>query len=232
MQFSHSDRTAIKERLAAIDSPVHLLFFEQSIGCESCTRTHKLLQQLIELSPHITLETMNLVLEKERAEEYGGVDRVPAIVMSAPGRNRIRFFGAPIGYELASFLQAISMTAAGESGLNQQTRAQLNALVVPVRIQVFFTPSCVYCPQMVTLANRFAIESLLISATAIDATEYPDLVRRYNINGVPKTVINDDVEVMGAVSEAQLVEEILKNFGTGKEQGRRKNEEGRMRNET
>lgn len=208
MQFSHSDRTAIKERLAALDSPVRLLFFEQSIGCESCTPTRQLLQQLIELSPHITLETVNLVLEKERAEEYG-VDRVPAIVISAPSGNRIRFFGAPIGYELASFLQAIGMTAAGESGLNQQTRAQLKALAAPVHIQVFFTPSCTYCPQMVTLASRFAIESLLISATAIDATEYPDLVRRYNINGVPKTVINDDVEVMGAVSEDELLGQVL-----------------------
>ena len=37
---------------------------------------------------------------------------------------------------------------------------------------------------MVNLANQLAIESPQITATAIDATEYPDLVRRYNVNGV------------------------------------------------
>lgn len=194
--------------LADLPAPVRLLFFEQSIGCESCRPTRQLLQQLTEISPHIALETMNLVLEKGRAEEHG-VDRVPAIVISGPTCDRIRFFGAPLGYELTSLIQAISMTAAGDSGLALQTRAQLKTVAAPVRLQVFFTPSCVYCPQMVTLANRFAIENPLILATAIDAMEYPDLVRRYNVNGVPKTLINGSVEVMGAVSEDELLRQVL-----------------------
>jgi predicted DsbA family dithiol-disulfide isomerase len=45
----------------------------------------------------------------------------------------------------------------------------------------------------------------MVSATAIDATEFPDLVRRYNVNGVPKTIINDSVEIMGAAPEEELV---------------------------
>jgi glutaredoxin-like protein len=183
---------------------VRLLFFEQSIGCDSCRPTRQLLQQLAELSPHISLESMNVVLEKGRAEEYG-IDRVPAIVVSAPRRERIRFYGAPFGYELASLIQAISMTASGDSGLGSNTREWLETLAGPVRLQVFFTPNCVYCPEMVTLANRFAVAHPLISATAVDATEYPDLVRRYNVNGVPKTIINDRVEFVGAASEQDLV---------------------------
>ena len=58
---------------------------------------------------------------------------------------------------------------------------------------------------MIALANQIAIESPLVSTTAIDATEFPDLVRRYNVTGVPKTIINDTVEIMGAVSEEELV---------------------------
>jgi predicted DsbA family dithiol-disulfide isomerase len=49
------------------------------------------------------------------------------------------------------------------------------------------------------------VESPLISTTAVDATEFPDLVRRYNVNGVPKTIINNSVEILGAVSEDELV---------------------------
>jgi glutaredoxin-like protein len=202
------DRSAIKQTLEAIIAPVRLLFFEQTIGCETCAPTRRLLQQLAELSPYISLETMNLILEKGRAEEYG-VDRVPATIVSAPRRERIRFYGAPLGYELPSLVQAISMTSAGESGLSETTREQLTSLAAPVRLQVFFTPTCVYCPQMVTLANRFAVETPLISATAIDATEYPDLVRHYNVNGVPKTIINETVEIVGAVSEAELLKQVL-----------------------
>jgi hypothetical protein len=58
---------------------------------------------------------------------------------------------------------------------------------------------------MITLANAMAVESLLVRATAIDATEYPDLVRRYNVNGVPKTVINDAVGIVGVASEDDLI---------------------------
>jgi predicted DsbA family dithiol-disulfide isomerase len=67
---------------------------------------------------------------------------------------------------------------------------------------------------MVNLANQLAIESPHITATAIDATEYPDLVSRYNVNGVPKTVINDTIEIMGAATEAELVDAVLDRLVT------------------
>ena len=213
--MSNVDRSAvIRDVLASVTSAVRLLFFEQSIGCETCTPTRQLLEQLSDLSPYITVETLNLILEKDRAAQYG-VDRVPAIVVSSPARERIRFYGAPFGHELMSLLEAIRMTASGESGLGEASRAQLATLTQPVRLQVFFTPTCTFCPQMVNLANRMAVESAHITATAIDATEYPDLVRRYSVNGVPKTIINDSAEITGAVTEEQLVQEVLRASGIG-----------------
>ncbi len=204
-----NDRAAeIRDILADVSSSVRLLFFEQSIGCDTCRPTRQLLEQLADMNPYIALEPLNLILEKDRADQYG-IDRVPAIVVSSPSRDRIRFYGAPFGYELMSLLEAIRMTAAGESGLSEASRTALATIQNPMRLQVFFTPTCTYCPQMVNLANRFAIESPLVTATAIDATEYPELVRRYNVNGVPKTVINDAVEIVGAVSEAELVTAIV-----------------------
>ena len=83
------------------------------------------------------------------------------------------------------------------------------AMKKPVHLQVFFTPSCSFCPQMVNLANRLAIERSQITATAIDATQYPDLVRLYSVNGVPKTIINDALEIVGAASEKEVVEAVV-----------------------
>jgi glutaredoxin-like protein len=198
--------------LAAVTAPVRLLFFEQSIGCESCVPTRRLLEQLADLSPNVSLEVLSLIGDKDRAEQHG-VDRVPAVVVSSPGRDRVRFYGAPLGHELMSLLEAIRMTASADSGLSDESRAQLAGLTSPVRLQVFFTPTCVYCPQMVNLANQLAVESPQISATAIDATEYPDLVRRYGVNGVPKTVINDAIEIIGAADEAEVVRTVLSVAG-------------------
>jgi glutaredoxin-like protein len=183
---------------------VRLVFFEQSIGCETCAPTRRALEQIAQSDAHVTLEVLNLVLDKERAAEYG-VDRVPAVVIAAPGRDRVRYYGAPLGNEWPTLIEAIRMTAAGESGLSEQSRAQLKSLTAPVRLQVFFTPSCGYCPRMISLANQAAIESPLVSTVAIDATEFPDLVRRYNVTGVPKTIVNDTLEIMGAVPEDDLI---------------------------
>ena len=131
--------------------------------------------------------------------------RLLAIVISAPGTDRIRFYGAPFGSELMSFADAKRMTGTRDTGLSERSRKQLKTVSKPVDLKVFFTPTCVYCPQMITLANGMAVESPLVKATAIDATEYPDLVRHYNVNGVPKTVINDTVGIVGVASEDDLI---------------------------
>jgi glutaredoxin-like protein len=183
---------------------VKLIFFEQSIGCETCFDTKRALEQIARSSDQITLETLNLVLDKEKAAEYG-VDRVPAVIVAGPGGDRIRYYGAPLGHELPTLVDAVQMAATGETRLSEQSRAQLKALDKPVHLQVFFTPGCMYCPQMISLANQAAIESPLVTTVAIDATEFPDLVRRYNINGVPKTVINDELELLGAAPEEDFI---------------------------
>ena len=54
-----------------------------------------------------------------------------------------------------------------------------------------------------------ALENPKISAAVVDATEFPDLVRRYRINGVPKTVVNDRVEILGAQPEEIFVGQVL-----------------------
>ncbi len=44
-----------------------------------------------------------------------------------------------------------------------------------------------------------------ITAFAVEATEFPDLARRYRVNGVPKTVVNEDVEIIGGLPQDEFV---------------------------
>jgi predicted DsbA family dithiol-disulfide isomerase len=48
-----------------------------------------------------------------------------------------------------------------------------------------------------------------ITAFAVEATEFPDLARRYQVNGVPKTVVNDAVEILGALPQDVFVQQAL-----------------------
>ena len=54
-----------------------------------------------------------------------------------------------------------------------------------------------------------AFASPHITATAVEATEFPDLARKYQVSGVPKTVVNDEVEILGALPQDAFVEQAL-----------------------
>ena len=43
----------------------------------------------------------------------------------------------------------------------------------------------------------------------IEATEFPDLVQRYKVTGVPKTVVDDQIEILGAQPEEIFVQQAL-----------------------
>jgi predicted DsbA family dithiol-disulfide isomerase len=48
-----------------------------------------------------------------------------------------------------------------------------------------------------------------ITAYAVEATEFPDLARRYRVTGVPKTVIDETVEILGGLPQDMFVEQAL-----------------------
>ena len=61
-----------------------------------------------------------------------------------------------------------------------------------------------------------AFASPHITAVAVEATEFPDLVRRYQVTGVPRTVVNEEVEILGALPQDAFVEQALMQFTIGK----------------
>ena len=54
-----------------------------------------------------------------------------------------------------------------------------------------------------------SLENRLITADVVEAQEFPNLARQYNVNAVPKTVINSTVQFTGNLPEDQLLEKIM-----------------------
>ena len=209
--LSEQDRQAVAERLATLAHPVKLLFFTQAIGApDSALIARQIIDELAATSDHVTVEELNLVLDKDRAALYSVAD-IPAIVLlRGDDDTRIRFLGAPAGYEFVSLLDAVTLAGSGDSGLTAESRALIADTVrEPLDILVFVTPTCPHCPRAVTLAHRMAVESPLVTATCIEATEFMDLSRQYRVTGVPKTVVNGRIEILGALPEDQFVRSVL-----------------------
>lgn len=198
----------VEARLASLASPVRLVFFTQTFGCDSCLVARQVVDQVAALSAQVSVEEVNLVLDKDRVAQYG-VDRAPAIAVVGETDLGIRYYGAPSGYELASLVDAVLLAGSGDLGLTAESLELLSALEQPVDIKVFVTPTCAYCPQAVSLAYRFAAASPLVTATTIEATEFPDLTREYQVSGVPKTVVNKTVEILGSQPEHEYLSHVL-----------------------
>jgi predicted DsbA family dithiol-disulfide isomerase len=62
----------------------------------------------------------------------------------------------------------------------------------------------------VRLAQHMAIASDRVTAECIEATEFPELSRRYQVMAVPKIVINDKVQFEGAIPERDFLSAVLR----------------------
>jgi hypothetical protein len=164
---SPADQQKLREVFAEMTRPVRLVFFTQTLDCETCPQTKQILDELPPLSDKIAIEEVNLILDGDRARQYG-IDRVPAVaieyldpqgaqaVQGAPGHpvhpehppdgevwtdSRMRFLGAPAGYEFISLVQAVLLAGGRPSTLSANSRRHIAAVDRPVVMNVFTTPT-------------------------------------------------------------------------------------------
>lgn len=208
MTVAGHDPRALEQTLAELPHPVRLVFFLQTFGCDTCVAARRILDQIAALAPQVAIEEYNLVLDKEKAAAFG-VDRVPAIVVLGSTDPRIRFYGAPSGYELVTLVEAIRLASTGRAELSAASRTLVDALEQPRHLQVFVTPTCVYCPRVAAVALALATASAHVTTSIIEVTEFPDLAQRYQVTGVPKTIVDDRVEILGALPEDEFVRRVV-----------------------
>ncbi len=60
------------------------------------------------------------------------------------------------------------------------------------------------------LAYQLAMESDLITAHMVEVVEFPQMAVKYDVMGVPRTVINETIQIEGAVPEPMLMREFAK----------------------
>ncbi|MEM4480952.1 MAG: thioredoxin family protein [Candidatus Bathyarchaeia archaeon] len=207
--ISEEHREHLREELAhRLVNPVKLVVFTQKFECPHCAQTRSLVEELAGLSDKISVEVYDFAADVDKARAYG-VDKVPAIAIVGVKDYGLRFYGLPYGYEFGTFLEGITSVSRGRADLSEETREKLKGVKAPVHIQVFVTLTCPYCPSVASLAFKFAVESDMVRADVIDVSEFPHIGHKYGVMGVPKTVINEKVEFLGAVPEEVFLEHIL-----------------------
>lgn len=197
-----------KELEEKLEKPVTMVVFTQQVECLFCAQNRRLTEELAALNNKIKVEVYDFVKDSTKAEEYG-VDKVPAIAIIGEKDYGIRFYGLPYGYEFQTLLEDVIAVSKGTVALSETTKAKLKEIKTPIHIQVFITLTCPLCPITARLAHMFAVESDMIKADVVDVSEFPHIGLKYGVMGVPKTVINEKVEFLGAVPEEVFLENVL-----------------------
>ncbi len=204
-------RSQLQNEFAGLTGQVKLVLFTQEMECQYCSETRSLAEEVAGLSDKIDVEVYDFVKDSEIVETYG-IDKIPAIAIvkggDEPKDYGIRLYGIPSGYEFSTLIEDIAMVSTGESGLDQETKDELANLTSPLHFQVFVTPTCPYCPPAVRLAHKMALESDLVTGDMVEAIEFPHISNKYQVMGVPRTVINEDFFLEGAAPEAMLMAKV------------------------
>lgn len=180
-------------------------------ACETCADTRTLLEEVAALSDKITLRVHDVSAEPEAVTAAGlDEDQVPAVVLTGAAKGRVRFLGIPAGLEFGTLVRSLIDVARGSTDLAAGTKQALGGLPKDVHIRVFVTPTCPFCPRVALIAHQMAVEGGRVTADVVEAGEFPELADRYHVHGVPKVVVNETIEFLGAQPEARFLDHVLR----------------------
>ena len=138
--FSDDEMRALTERLSGMSGAVRLVFFTQTFGCETCTTTKRILDDLARANPLISVDEKNMVLDTADVDQFG-IIAAPGVAIVGDRDRGLRFYGVPDGYELVSLLEGILLASSGDSGLSEPSRTLIATLDGPRALQIFSTPT-------------------------------------------------------------------------------------------
>lgn len=191
-----------------LSNEVNILFFADDTNCEYCNDTKELLTELAALDDRINLKTY--MLGGEEAERLG-IDRAPATIFVDKEGNdlSVHFYGIPSGYEFNTLIEDIIDISNNSPDLPEDIIESVKEIEDDVLLQVFITPTCPYCPRAVRIAHQMSMVNPRIRGEMIEAIEFRELSEKYNVSGVPKTVINNGAaEQVGAVPAQVILDKI------------------------
>ncbi len=141
--------------------------------------------------------------------EVGEMEHLPCVRVFRPDGSwtGLAFYGVPGGHEFTSFVLGLYNAAGPGQALDEDTRAAIQSIQKPIKLEILVSLSCTMCPELVTAAQRIAAENPHITAQVYDLNHFPDLREKYQVMSVPCLIVNDGEQVsFGKKNIRQLLE--------------------------
>ncbi|QRF76091.1 Thioredoxin [Thermoplasmatales archaeon] len=190
-----------------------VVFTSDDSECKYCKETLELATEVSSLDSRIHLVVYNFDKDKEKASKFG-IEKYPATVVEKHGdeTGRVRYYGIPSGYEFGSLIEDLKIVSSGEADVSSKAMELISKIDKPIKIQVFVTPTCPYCPKAVTTAHKFAVRNKNITGEMVESMEFEKEAEEAGVSSVPHIVINNDVQFVGAYPDDQFAEYVMEAY--------------------
>lgn len=145
--------------------------------------------------------------ENTEMEAKVHADKYPIVALLDKNGNYsgVKFHGVPGGHELNSFILAIYNLAGPGQELNEGILNEIKSIDNRINIKVAVSLSCHVCPEVVTAAQRIAIENPNIETEMLDLSNFKDIKDKHKIMSVPALIINDSKVYFGGKKLEDIV---------------------------
>jgi len=188
----------VKQRLGGLKHPIKLIAFSSERQGPHGQHIAAFAQDIATAAPKVNVETYVVEQHPEKARQYH-VDKVPALIIENNEKKQARFFGLPSGQEFNVFLGSLVDFSRGNMHLPEEIMQKAREITTPMHLQVFVSDTCPYCPGMVRLTHGMALANDLIRTDTIRIEEFRSLADKFQVMGVPHTVVNNKTSFRGAV---------------------------------
>ena len=166
-----------------------------------------MVEEVASASPKIELQVLDFFGEPACVRDMA-VERIPALLIGNEDAPRLRFYGAPLGCQMATIVETIRSLSRGVSPLRNDTRRQLRSLDRQVQLQIIVSPEDQHSSELAFTAFAMARENPCIVAEAVQIRDFPELARRLAIRSAPTLLVNGRQRAVGPLTEQQLLEHI------------------------
>ena len=118
----------------------------------------------------------------------------------------LSFHGVPGGHEFTSFVLGLYNAAGPGQSIDADVKEAVHQIGKPVQVRILVSLSCTMCPELVTAAERLAVENPMITADVYDFNHFAALREKYNVMSVPCMVINEGSPSFGKKNVRQVLE--------------------------
>ncbi len=207
MMLSENEKEALQRKFAGMTDEVTLVVFADK-ALPGSGLLVDFANTMANLGPKIKVDIEDAQDGKNTRMHDLHVERWPVLVVTKGDFSRIRYYGVPLGYELAAILDAFVELSTSRTSLSPRAKSSLATVRRKANIKVFVLTTCPFCPTVARHAYRGAIESANVTAEVIDSSSFPDLAARHAVMGVPKIVLNDNLDITGAMTDTEFFEKL------------------------